>query len=124
MSEVLRITERRVGAVTVFTLSGRLVFEGGVQVLREAVTAAVKDGARACLLDLEHISYLDSGGVGALIAMFRHVTRQGGQLKLLRPSPSARRVLGIVHLTAVFDVFDDEADALLNLGGVPPGEPS
>jgi len=50
--------------------------------------------------------------------MYRHVTRRGGQLKLLRPSPHARRVLGITHLTAVFDIFDDEAEALLNLGGV------
>ena len=40
--------------------------------------------------------------------MFRHVTRQGGQLKMLRPSLPARRVLGITHLTAVFDIFDDE----------------
>jgi anti-anti-sigma regulatory factor len=52
------------------------------------------------------------------VAMFRHVTRRGGQLKLLRPSPCARRVLGITHLTAVFDIFDDEPEALLNLGDV------
>jgi anti-sigma B factor antagonist len=120
MPSPLRITERRVGDVTVFELSGQLVFEGGTKVLREAVTAAVNDGALACLLDLERVSYLDSGGVGSLVAMFRHVTRRGGQLKLLRPSPSARRVLGIARLTTVFDIFDDESDALLNLGGIPP----
>ncbi len=118
MDPALQITERKVGNVTIFSLSGQLVYDGGTRLLREALTRAVTDGARACLLDLHQVTYLDSGGVGSLVAMFRHVTRRGGQLKLLRPSASARRVLGIARLTAVFDIFDDEPDALLNLGGV------
>jgi anti-anti-sigma factor len=113
----LTIAERTVGEVTIFTLCGQLVYDEGTQTLRQVLTAAVAAGARACLLDLEQVTYLDSGGVGSLVEMFRHVTRRGGQLKLLRPSPAARRVLGITHLTAVFDIFDDEPDALLNLGG-------
>ena len=115
----LRITERVVGGVTIFGLSGALVFDEGTRLLRDVLKTAVARGARACLLDLEQITYLDSGGVGALVEMYRHVTRRGGQLKMLRPSPCARRVLGITHLTAVFDIFDDEPDALLNLGGGP-----
>ena len=111
----LTIAERRVGTVTILELSGELVYDGGTRVLREAVTKAVTLGARAVLLDLRHLTALDSGGVGALVAMFRHVTRQGGQLKLLRPSATARHVLGIARLTGVFDIFDDEEGALLNL---------
>jgi anti-anti-sigma factor len=118
MSATLRITERAVGNVTIFELSGDLVYDGGTRLLRERLTKAVAVGARACLLDLHEITYLDSGGVGSLVAMFRHVTRQGGQLKLIRPSACARRVLGIARLTAVFEIFDDEREALLNLGGV------
>ena len=117
MSSALRVTERRVGEVTILELSGDLVYDGGTRLLRESVTKVVADGPRACLLDLHHVTYLDSGGVGSLIAMFRHVTRRGGQLKLMRLSASARRVLGIARLTAVFEIFDDEQDALLNLGG-------
>lgn len=116
MEAALQITERQVGHVTIFSLSGQLVYDGGTRLLREALTKAVGDGARACLLDLHEITYLDSGGVGSLVAMFRHVTRRGGQLKLVRPSASARRVLGIARLTSVFDIFDDEPEALLNLG--------
>lgn len=117
MPSALRITEREVGGVTILELSGDLVYDGGTRMLREVVTKAVAQGPRAVLLDLHQTTYLDSGGVGALIAMFRHVTRRGGQLKLMRLSASARRVLGIARLTAVFEVFDDEGDALLNLGG-------
>ncbi len=117
MSSRLQITERTVGDVVIFGLSGQLVYDEGTRLLRHTLTTAVAAGARKCLLDLEQITYLDSAGVGSLVEMFRHVTRRGGQLKLLRPSPCARRVLGITHLTAVFDIFDDEPDALLNLGG-------
>ena len=115
--QALRIAQRTVGSVTVFTLSGALLYEDGARKLRETITTAVAAGASACLIDLEGITHLDSGGVGLLVAMFRHVTRRGGQLKLLRPSPAARRVLGISQLTRVFDIFDDENDAILNLGG-------
>jgi anti-sigma B factor antagonist len=117
MHKPLQIAQRTEGTVTIITLTGALVFDEGTRALREAMTAAVAGGARACLLNLEGVTYLDSGGVGLLMAMFRHITRRGGQLKLLRPSAAARRVLGISRLTAVFDIFDDEADALLNLGG-------
>jgi anti-anti-sigma factor len=120
MASRLRIVERTVGGVTIFTLLGDLVYDEGTQMLRDAVKKAVAVGARACLLDLEGITYLDSGGVGTMVEMFRHVTRRGGQLKILRPSACARRVLGITRLTAVFDIFDDEPDALRNLGGAGP----
>lgn len=122
MSSPLQITERAVGGVVIFGLSGRLVYDEGTRMLRDVLKTAIAAGARACLLDLEQITYLDSGGVGALVEMYRHVTRRGGQLKILRPSLCARRVLGITHLTAVFDVFDDEPEALRNLGGsvAPP----
>ena len=120
MSSTLQITERTIGTVTIFELSGDLVYDGGTRLLREALTKAVAAGARACLLDLDQITYLDSGGVGSLVAMFRHVTRRGGQLKLMRPSSNARRVLGIAQLTAVFEIFDDESEALLNLGDAAP----
>jgi anti-sigma B factor antagonist len=124
MSPDLLINLRTIGTVTVVSLSGALVYDEGTRALREVLTTAVAGGARAFLLDLGQITRLDSGGVGLLIAMFRHVTRRGGQLKILRPSVTARRVLGIARLTAVFDVFDDEADALLNLGAVSPDRPS
>jgi anti-sigma B factor antagonist len=113
----LTITPRSVGEVAILALSGHLVAGGGTHPLRAAVKAAVDGGTRALLLDLEDLSYVDSAGVGMLVEIYRHVTRRGGQVKLLHPSLCARRVLGITHLTCVFEVFDNEAEALLNLAG-------
>ena len=119
MFSPLTIRERTVGDVHVFVLSGRLIAYDGTRTLHETVSAAVAAGARACLLDLEGLAYVDSAGVGALVEVYRLVTMTGGQLKLLHPSHCARRVLGISHLTAVFDVFDSEAEAILNLNRAP-----
>jgi len=119
MPSALKIAERTVANVHILELSGDLVYDEGTAMLRSVLTTAVANGARECLLDLSRITYLDSGGVGSLVEMFRHVTRRGGQLKLLNPSACARRVLGITKLTAVFDIFDDEPDALLNLANTP-----
>jgi anti-anti-sigma factor len=121
MASELRITQRVSGNVTIFTLAGPLVSEEATSELREAITSAVAGGSLAILLDLERLARLDSSGVGLLVAMFRHVTRRGGHLKLLRPSATARRVLGLAHMTLVFDVFDDESEALLNMGGADGG---
>jgi anti-anti-sigma factor len=118
MASKLRITQEAVGTAVIFRLSGGLVHEDATRELRAAITTAVDAGSLAILLDLEEIAHIDSDGIGGLVAMFRHVTRRGGQLKLLRPSPTARRVLGISHMMLVFDVFDDEREALLNLGNV------
>lgn len=114
MSE-LQITQRTAGKVTIIRLAGALIYEEAPAV-RTVVTNAVHADARLFLLDLEQVTRLDSSGIGLLVALFRHVTRHGGHLKLLRPSATARRVLGISHMTMVFDIFDDESDALLNLG--------
>jgi anti-sigma B factor antagonist len=115
MSSPLTITQRTTGDVLVFVLSGHLVAPDGVRVFRDSITTAVAHGARACLLDLGDVSYVDSAGVGALVAAYRHVTSRGGHLKLLHPSLCARRVLGITHLTGVFDVFDKEDEAVHNM---------
>lgn len=88
------------------------MYDQGTKLLRDAVTKAVAAGARACLVDMRAITYLDSGGVGSLVSMYRHVMRHDGQLKISRPSPSAARVLAITKLTTVFEIFEDEATAI------------
>ena len=89
-----------------------LVTDQGTKLLRDVLTKAVAAGTRACLVDVHGITYLDSGGVGSLVWVYRHVMRHGGQLKIVRPSPSAARVLDITKLTTVFEIFADEPSAL------------
>lgn len=108
----LRIAERPIGDTLLLELNGHLVFDEGDRVLRDRIHALVDAGSRRFLIDLHDVTYVDSGGVGALVEMYLYVTRLGGRLALLRPGPCAKRVLEITHLKTAIDVFDDEESAL------------
>ena len=108
----LRITERPVGDTLLLELTGHLVFDEGDRLLRERVHAVVDAGSRNILLDLHDVTYVDSGGIGAVVEMYLHVTRLGGRLALMRPGTSARRVLQITHLSSAIDIFEDEETAI------------
>jgi anti-sigma B factor antagonist len=116
----LRINERPVGDTKLLELSGHLVFDEGDQILRDRIHALVDEGSRRILLDLHDVTYVDSGGIGAVIEMYLHVTRVGGRLALLRPGPCARRVLQITHLTTALDVFEDEETAIRGIHSPSP----
>ena len=112
MSAPLGIDQRQAAGVLVLRLRGRLVAEDGAPLLKEQVTAALDAGSRDLLIDLSEVPYIDSAGVGTLVAMFTRTGRRGGRFKLLCPSPRACRVLEITGLLDVFEVFGDEAEAL------------
>jgi anti-sigma B factor antagonist len=112
MSAPLRIEQRQSAGVLVLQLHGRLVAEEGAPLFKDHVTAALDSGSRDLLVDLSDVPYMDSGGVGVLVAMFTRTGRRGGRFKLLCPTPRTCRVLEITGLLQVFEVFDDEAVAL------------
>ena len=64
------------------------------------------------LVDLKNVTCIDSCGVGGLVAMFLHVLKRGGELKVICPSQRACRVLKITQLRSVFDVFQTEAQGI------------
>jgi anti-anti-sigma factor len=112
VSAPLIIKERNHEGVTVLELDGRLVFEVEHE-FRERVTSLVASGNKHILVNLNEVSYIDSAGVGSLVAMFLHVLKRGGRLKLIRPSERACRVLEIAQLLSIFDVFESEAQGIL-----------
>jgi anti-sigma B factor antagonist len=116
---LLKITQRPAGGVTVLELSGRLVFDAGVRLFKEQVTTLVRDNQKHLLADLNKVDYVDSAGVGALVAMYLHTLRRGGQLKFLCPSERACRVLTISQLLSVFEVFENEYEAIDSFGLSP-----
>lgn len=112
MSTALVIDERRDGTVTVLALRGWLVAYKGDEALKDRVADLVRGGQSHILIDLSGVEYIDSGGVGVLVSTLLHVTRRGGQLKLLSPSERVARVLEITGLHEVFAIFAREGDAL------------
>jgi anti-sigma B factor antagonist len=85
--------------------------EGSIA-LRDAIRGLAGEGKKKVLLNLAGVNYVDSSGIGELIANYTTISRQGGQLKLLNLTDRIQNLLVITKLLTVFDAYDNEAVAL------------
>jgi anti-sigma B factor antagonist len=108
----LDVTERQAGDVSILDLSGSIRIGEGAVALRDAVRNLASEGKKNVLLNLGGVNYMDSSGVGELIANYTTLSRDGGQLKLLNLTDKIQNLLVITKLLTVFDVYDNEAEAL------------
>jgi anti-sigma B factor antagonist len=101
-----------VGDVTVMDAAGRITLGEGASAFRDAIRELVAKGNKKVLLNLGEVSYIDSSGIGELVSGFTTVTNSGGQLKLVGLSKRVKDLLQITKLYTVFEVFDDETEAV------------
>ena len=108
----LRIGRRKVGEVTILDLQGDIIIGSGGRELNGALKRLAAGGERKVLLNLAGTRFVDSSGLGHLVACHNLMRAEGGQLKLLRLTERVRDVMVITKLVTVFDVFDEEPAAL------------
>jgi anti-sigma B factor antagonist len=108
----MKASTRQVDGVTIVDLSGRITLGEGSVVLRDTIKDLLSKGQKKILLNLGDVSYIDSSGIGELVSAFTSVRNQGGELKLLHLTKKVHDLLQITKLYTVFDVKDDEAQAV------------
>jgi anti-sigma B factor antagonist len=108
----LDVKERQAGDVTILDLNGEVRIGDGSIALRDAIRKLAGEGRTKVLLNLASVGYMDSSGIGELIANYTTLSRQGGQLKLLNLTDKIQNLLVITKLLTVFDSFEDEGEAL------------
>jgi anti-sigma B factor antagonist len=108
----LDIKERQAGDVTILDLNGSIRIGEGAIALRDAVRKLIGEDKKRVLLNLSGVGYMDSSGVGELIANYTSLSRDGGQLKLLNLTDKIQNLLVITKLLTVFDTYENEAEAL------------
>jgi anti-sigma B factor antagonist len=106
------ITRRDVGPVTVLDLVGRLTGTDSHGTLKQQVTELVTDGRKHIVLNLEKLSYMDSGGLGEMVSCYTTASKAGGAVKLAHLTTRIKDLLMITKLVTVFDSFDTEAGAV------------
>jgi anti-sigma B factor antagonist len=112
----MRILEHENGGVTVLALEGSLFIDEGELVLRDSVNRAVAGGHANIVLDLARVDRLDSAGIGMLVCKYLTALRKGGRLKLLHLPPRVLEMLRVTRLAGVFEIFDDEDEAVRSFG--------
>ena len=113
----LYLNERRVEDVTVLDLKGRERIRGATIALHESIRCLAREGKVQVLLDLAWVKHIDSGALGELIASHVTLDQKGGALKLIHMTESVYELLTITKLLTVFDVYDDEPEALASFVG-------
>ena len=108
----ITISERQAGDVTILDLVGKVTIGEGSVALRSAIRRLLREGKKKILLNLAGVGYIDSSGIGELVSSFTAVNKEGGTLKLLKLTQKIQDLLAITKLLTVFDVFDDEGEAL------------
>ena len=102
---------RQVDGVTILDLSGKITLGENSGKLRSAVQDALSS-SKKIVLNLADVNYIDSAGLGELVSAFTTVKNAGGELKLLNLTKKVRDLLVITKLLTVFDVKDNEQEAI------------
>jgi anti-sigma B factor antagonist len=108
----LNINERLVGNVTILDIDGNLRIGEGSAVLHKAIRRLSEEGQNQILLNLAHVTYIDSSGLGELVAGYVAIRKNGGQIKLLHLTRRVRELMTITKLLTVFDAYETESEAL------------
>jgi anti-sigma B factor antagonist len=108
----LKMTNREVDGVSVVALDGRIVLGEESNALREKVKNLIGEGKKKVVLNMANITFIDSAGLGTLVAAHHSAKSQGASLKLAHLGSKFQEVLQITKLLTVFDVYNSEAEAV------------
>jgi anti-sigma B factor antagonist len=103
---------REVDGVSIVQLEGRIVLGEESNALRERVKTLLNDNKKKIVMNMDNITYIDSAGLGTLVAAFHSAKAQGAVLKLSNLGAKFQEVLQVTKLLTVFEVHNNEEEAV------------
>ena len=98
--------------------SGELLvkIEGEVDVytsidLKKELTRLIEANQNKIIIDLENVNYMDSSGLGVLVALLKELKKNGGDLKLISLPVSVKKIFDLTRLTKFFNIYNNLQDA-------------
>jgi anti-sigma B factor antagonist len=107
--------ERSPEGVYVFVLYGDMDLHIAPE-LRERLTRAIDDGARALVVDLSDVTFIDSMALGVLLGTTKRMRSEGGHLRLVVARSEVRRIFEITLLDRVLAIDSTREEAVANVG--------
>lgn len=105
------------GSICILKPKGKLLGGDPVNQFEGAFLKALSSGHIYLILDLEAVPYLDSSGIGSVVNALRTSAKAGGSVKLVKPSTFASKMLKMVGVLDLFQVFDSEEAAVAACAG-------
>jgi anti-anti-sigma factor len=116
----IKIEERSIGRVTILDIVGKLTVDQGAERLKDKINSLISQERTSIILNLANVPYIDSGGLGQLVASYGSVMRTGGAMKLLNISSRNHDLLSITRLVTLFESFDSEPEAVQSFPTLAP----
>ncbi len=117
------VVVRMEGDVSIVEMSGEFTLGKGVsrpldlhghrlQDLGHTLSELLGAGRHRIVLDMHKVRFVDSAGLGELVAWKKRMMEVGGDVRLLRPRDRVRELFVLTTLASVFQIFEDEAEAV------------
>jgi anti-anti-sigma factor len=118
----MHVEMRKKADIVIVDLKGKLTAGLGDQILRDTIDELLAEGWKKILLNLSEVAFIDSAGVGELVAGLKTVKRFGASLRLLNTSERVQSTLYIAKLLPIFDICtsESEAEGRFEDGATPP----
>jgi anti-sigma B factor antagonist len=108
----VKMTNSEIDGVSVVELDGRIVLGEESNSLREKLKSLVVAGKKKIVLNMANIRYIDSAGLGTLVAAHVSAKTQGASVRLCHLGKKFHEVMQVTRLLTVFDVYDTQAAAV------------
>ena len=112
----LKMETRVADGVTVLAAHGRITFGEEATALRDKLKQLL-NSTKKIVLNLSEVSYIDSGGLGSLVGVYSSARAAGADIKLAGLGQRLRDTLQITKLVTVFEVYDNEQQAVAAFHG-------
>jgi anti-sigma B factor antagonist len=108
----LEISIRESEGVIIVDLKGRASIGPNTDRLDRELRKLAAEGVRKILVNLAGLTMIDSSGIATIAGTYVSLAREGGSMKLMRPSDRVREVLTVMRILNSIPTFEDEAAAL------------
>lgn len=113
----MELKTRSLANLVVVEPIGKITIDAGSGRIHERIRELVGQGQNRLLVDLTRVDYMDSTGVGSLVASYTTTISSGGRIVLLNANEKVEYLLSITNLLKVFEIFQDEHDAVASFSG-------
>jgi anti-sigma B factor antagonist len=112
----MKMKEKKTESVLVLSLEGEIMGGADTKPLQDRVYAAIREGCPFIVLDMKQVDWINSSGLGTLMACLTTLRGSGGDLRLTEVSDRVRRPIEITRLDKVLMMFPTLDEAVLGFG--------
>lgn len=103
----MKIKEKMDGEIAILTVSGNMMGGPDSMALHEKVKSLINDGIKKVVIDIKGVKWMNSSGLGILMACMTSLQQAGGKLKLAGVTEKVKSILMITKLIELFETYEN-----------------